>query len=136
MEPSRKLLQIVRGAMLFSILLYAFVGEQVRHTPGAPPDRNFYFALTLVAIITVGMVFAIRRTFILRAEATLAAQPEDAAALGRWRTGYIITFVLCETVALYGLVLRFLGFTLSDVAPFYVAGFALMLMLGPRRPAA
>jgi hypothetical protein len=30
--------------------------------------------------------------------------------------------------------LRFMGFTLSEVAPFYVVGFALILLFGPRRP--
>jgi F0F1-type ATP synthase membrane subunit c/vacuolar-type H+-ATPase subunit K len=40
---------------------------------------------------------------------------------------------MCETLALFGFVLRFMGFTLSEVAPFYVVGFALMLLFGPRR---
>jgi hypothetical protein len=27
-----------------------------------------------------------------------------------------------------------MGFTLSEVAPFYIVGFALILLFGPRRP--
>jgi hypothetical protein len=135
MESARKILQIVRSAMLVSIVLYVLVGERVGKNLGAPPT-NFYFALTLVAITTMGMIFAVRRLFVLRAEATLAAQPEDVAALNRWRAGYIITYALCEAVALFGLVLRVLGFTLSEVTPFYLVGFVLMLLFGPRRPPA
>jgi hypothetical protein len=125
------MLQTVRIALLVSIALYVFVGERISR-PGAP-DRNLYFAVTLVAITTVGMIFAVWRLFVLRSEATLADHPEDASALKRWRAGYIYTYALCETLALFGFVLRFMGFTLSEVAPFYVVGFALMLLFSPRR---
>src|SRR5277367_5290464 len=122
MEPARRVLQIIRIFMLVSIVAFAIIGERVGQT--AAPDRNVYFAITLVAITTVGMVFAVWRLFVLRSEAILADHPEDATALKRWRTGYIFTYALCETVALFGFVLRFMGFTLSEVAPFYVVGFA------------
>jgi hypothetical protein len=134
MEPQRKLLQTVRIALLVSIVLYVFIGERIERSTSGAPDRNIYFAITLFAITTVGMTFAVWRLFVLRSEVILADQPEDTAALKRWRTGYIMTYTLCETVALFGFVLRFMGFTLSEVAPFYVVGFALMLLFGPRRP--
>jgi len=134
MEPQRKLLQTVRIALLVSIALYVFIGERIEQSRSGAPDRNFYFAITLFAITTVGIIFAAWRMFVLRSEVILADQPEDTAALKRWRTGYIITYTLCETVALFGFVLRFMGFTLSEVAPFYVVGFALMLLFSPRRP--
>jgi magnesium-transporting ATPase (P-type) len=134
MEPQRKLLQTVRIALLVSIVLYVFIGERIGRSTSGAPDRNIYFVVTLVAITTVGIIFAVWRLFVLRSEATLADHPEDTAALKRWRTGYIITYTLCETVVLFGLVLRFMGFTLSEVAPFYVVGFALILLFGPRRP--
>jgi F0F1-type ATP synthase membrane subunit c/vacuolar-type H+-ATPase subunit K len=133
MEPQRKLLQAVRIALLVSIALYVFIGERMGRSTTSAPDRNVYFAITLVAITTVGMVFAVWRLFVLRSEAILADHPEDTTALKRWRTGYIFTYTLCETVALFGFVLRFMGFTLSEVAPFYVVGFALMLLFSPRR---
>ena len=133
MEPARKLLQAVRVALLVSIALYVFIGERMGESTAAVPDRNFYFAITLVAITTVGMTFAVRRLFVLRSEVILAEHPEDSAALKRWRTGYIITYTLCETVALFGFVLRFVGFTLSEVTPFYLVGFVLMLLFAPRR---
>ena len=134
MEPARKLLQIVRFALLGSILLYVFVGERVAQKPTVPPDRNIYFAVTLVAIINVGMMIALRRLFVRQSETILATQPEDRPALNRWRTGYIIVYALSEAEALFGFVLRILGFTLSQVMPFYVVGFALLLAFGPTVP--
>jgi hypothetical protein len=134
MEPARKTVQVIRIALLVSIAVYVVVGERLgSSTPGAP-DRNFYFAITLVALTTVGMTFAVWRLFVLRSEAALAAQPEDAVALKRWRAGYIFTYALCETVALFGFVLRILGFTLSEVVPFYIVGFVLMILFSPHRP--
>ena len=127
-------MQIMRIALLVSIALYVFIGEYLGQALVPAPNRNVYFAITLVAITTLGMIFAVRRLFVLRSEAALAEQPEDSVALKRWRAGYIFTYALCETVALFGFVLRILGFTLSQVAPFYLVGFVLMLVFGPRRP--
>jgi hypothetical protein len=134
MEPARKVLQIVRIALLVSIVCYAFIGERMAQS--AAPDRNVYFAITLIAITTVGIIFAVRRLFVLQPEETLVSEPENAAALNRWRAGYLVIYALSESVALFGLVLRILGFNLSEVMPFYLAGFALMLLFGPRRPTA
>jgi hypothetical protein len=133
MEPARRAVQIIRIALLVSILLYVLIGERMGPITAAAPNRNLYFLLTLVALTTVGMIFAVWRLFVLRSEATLAAQPEDRAALKRWRSGYIISYSLCEVVALFGLLLRILGFALSEVAPFYLVGFVLILLFSPRR---
>jgi hypothetical protein len=132
MESQRRAVKIIRIAFLVSIALSVFLGERVGQR--APPNRNLYFALTLVAITTVGMIYAVRRLLVLRSEATLGAQPEDTAALNRWRSGHIVIYALSEAVALFGLVLRILGFTLSQVAPFYLVGFVLIFVFGPRRP--
>jgi hypothetical protein len=124
---------MLRVAFLVSIALSLLVAERVAQRVALAPNRNVYFILTLVALTTVGMIFAVWRLFVLRSEATLATQPEDTAALNRWRSGYIITYALSEAVALFGLMLRILGFTLSEVAPFYVVGFVLILFFSPRR---
>jgi F0F1-type ATP synthase membrane subunit c/vacuolar-type H+-ATPase subunit K len=137
MERARKTVQMFRIALLVSIALYVYIGEVYSGQRGgqsmAPePNRNLYFLLTLVALTTVGMIFAVRRLFVLPSETKLAAEPEDVAALNRWRSGYIITYALSEALALFGLVLRILGFTSSQVLPFYVVGFVLMLLFAPR----
>ena len=132
MQRARKTVQVIRVALLLSIVLYVFVGERVVLSVPPAPSRNLYFALTLVALTTVGMIFAVWRLFVLRSEATLAAQPEDVIALNRSRSGYIITYALSEAIALFGLVLRMDGFTLSQVLPFYLVGVVLMVLFGPR----
>ena len=133
MEPAGKTVRMIRIALLVGIALGVFIGERVGSRTSAAPERNLYFVLTLVALTTVGMIFSVRRLFVLRSEATLSAQPDHHAALHRWRSGYFIVYALSAAVVLIGLVLRIRGFTLSQVAPFYLVGFVLTLLFGPRR---
>ena len=44
----------------------------------------------------------------------------------------MILFALCESVVVYGLVLRFIGATWIQVAPFYLAGIVLLILFRPR----
>ncbi len=132
MEFPRLILHIVRVVMLVSIVGFALLGERLGRS--AEPNRNLYFVVTLVAITTVGIIFAVRKLFVLRAEATLAVEPENTEARNRWRSGYLAIYALSESVALFGLVLRILGFNSSEVTPFYLASFALILLFGPRNP--
>jgi hypothetical protein len=133
-EASLKILRTVRLAMLGSIVIYAWIGER-----SGPPPRTgnavvAYYAITALAISMVGAIFVLRRIIVLPAENALANNPEDTTALNRWRAGSVVTHAICEALALYGLVLRFMGFRFSQVLIFYVAGFALMLFFAPRRP--
>ncbi len=133
MESAIRLLRMLRIAMLLSIVTYVFVGERAGPGPKAT-DPVFASVLSLFAITTVGVILVVRRTLVLQSQKMLEAQPTDATILGRWRAGYIVTYALCEALALYGLVLRLVGSTLSQIAPFYLAGFALMLFFSPRQP--
>ena len=119
--------------MLGSILLYAVVGKIISF--GAhPADSSLSYVFTTAGVALVGVIFVVRRTLVLRPAEDLAARPDDSISLSHWKTGYIATYVLCETLALLGLVLRFLGFTFRQSLPFYVAGFVLLLFFGPREP--
>lgn len=133
MEAALKLARMVHAAMLMALVLYVFLGEWLPHTPRSPSSVVFY-AVTVIAIAMVGTVFVVRRATVLRAEQTLMGEPANTAALLRWRQGQIITFALCEALGLYGLVLRFLGFTLSEVLPFYLVSLVLLLYFRPRLP--
>jgi len=66
------------------------------------------------------------------AEVVLQSQSQDAKALVRWKAGYIVTYVLSMSIALYGLVLHFFGFPLGQVVPLLLASFALFIFLGPK----
>jgi len=119
--------------MLAAIVVYAVVGEFVS-SASHMRDPITYYVLSLVTITIVGVILVVRRTLVLQSESMLATRPGDAATLNRWRTGYIMTYALSEAIAVFGLALRILGFSLSQVLTFYLASFILLLFFGPRRP--
>ena len=133
MESAIKVVRAVQIAFLVSVVLYVAVGERVGSIERLNEPVLFY-VLSLVTIIIVGVILVVRRTLVLQSAAALASRPRDAATLNRWRAGHIMTYALAEAVALFGLVLRFIGFTLSQVWSFYIAGFILLLFFGPRLP--
>jgi hypothetical protein len=122
MTLALKMLRMVQWGMLASILLFVFVGEVAsRPTHGVDP--------------TVAYLFKTLGTLVLRAEESLATHPEDNISLGHWRTGYVITYALCEGLALFGLIQRVLGANLQQSAPYYLGGFILLFFFRPRQPA-
>ncbi len=128
-------LRAVQWAMLASILLYALLGQLARPVARAlDPGLSYLFATLGVAI--VGIIFVVRRTLVFRAEASLVSQPEDSLSLNQWRTGYIATYALCEALALFGLILRFMGGDLQASGPYYLGGFILLFFFRPQQPEA
>lgn len=133
MEAARRIIQIVRMALLVCIVLYAII---VKLLPtSVTPNVLVFKVISLMSVVLVVMVFAFRRTMVQRSLSALALHPEDRLAISRWRTGYLVLYVLCEAIATYGVMLHFMGFTLMQVAPFLIAGFVLILFYAPRGPA-
>ena len=129
-----KTLRVVQWSMLGSILVYAVLGEVMG--PGKRTvDPSLTYLFTTLGVATVGLIFVVRRTLVMRSAEGLAAHPEDVLSLNHWRTGYLATYVLCESLALIGLVLRFLGYNLQQSLPYYLGGFILLIFFRPRPPA-
>lgn len=133
MDSAIKVVRLIQVAMLVSVVLFVLIGEVVGSIPKLS-DPTLFYALSLATITIVGVILVVRRTLVLQSSTMLAARPDDAATLNRWRTGYIMTYALSESIGLFGLVLRLIGFTLSQVWSFYIAAFILLLFFGPRRP--
>lgn len=133
MRAALSTLRLLQWAMLASIVVYGFAGQLIRPLPrNLDPSVSYLFATFGVAI--VGIIFVVRRTLVFRAEASLATQSEDPLSMGQWRTGYIATYALCEALALFGLVLRFLGGNLQQSMPYYLGGFILLLFFRAQIP--
>jgi F0F1-type ATP synthase membrane subunit c/vacuolar-type H+-ATPase subunit K len=133
MTRALSILRAVQWAMLASILLYVLVGQLAGPVARAlDPSLSYLFATLGVAI--VGIIFVVRRTLVFRAAASLATQPEDILSLNQWRTGYVATYALCEALALFGLILRFVGGNLQQAMPYYLGGFVLLFFFRPRQP--
>jgi hypothetical protein len=119
--------------MLASIVLYGIAGEVAGSSAGtANASLNYIF--TTAGVAMVGVIFVVRRTLVFRSAERLAVRPDDSLTLSHWRTGYLATYALCECLALFGLILRFLGCSFRHCLPFYIGGFVLLFFFGPREP--
>jgi hypothetical protein len=132
MGPAVKTVRLIQIAMLVSVGLYAVVGEVAgRHLN---TDATIIYAISFASISVVGAILVVRKTMVLQSEAELKQKPDDPVILARWKTGYFVTYALCEALALFGLVLRMLGFSLNQVWPYYAGSFVLLLLFWPRSP--
>jgi hypothetical protein len=120
--------------LLASIFLYIWAGEKVIRHNQQVPSRTFTTAFGLFAAATGVAALVVRTKTIQPALDLLQTQPGDTSALNRWRSGSIVSYVLAESVVLFGFSLRIFGGTLALSAPFYIAAVVLMLFLRPRRP--
>ncbi len=129
-ESAVRLTRIVHAVFLLSIIFMAVAAEKA-----APLDakdvRMLQGVLALACISDLGFALWFRRR-IPRAVEALRAKPEDPAPLEQWRTANLVTFAVCEAIALFGVVLRFLGGSFGDSAPFYAVAILMMLVWTPR----
>jgi hypothetical protein len=133
MRGTVRTLRAVQWSMLGSILLYAVVGEVLGHGARAV-DASLSYVFTTAGVALVGVIFVVRRTLVLRSAENLAAHPDDLLTLRHWKSGYITTYALCEALALFGLILRFMGCSFQQSLPFYIGGFVLLFFFGPHEP--
>jgi F0F1-type ATP synthase membrane subunit c/vacuolar-type H+-ATPase subunit K len=134
MDSARKQVRMIGLFVAASIVLY--LGLTLRLPSTATPNQAVYVTIAFLAVSVIVTALLLRQKMIVRAEMALSRQPDDGRLLNRWRQGYIVTFALYEAVALYGLVLHFLGHSLAQVLPFFAVGFGLMLSLRPKAAAA
>jgi len=133
MRGTLRTLRAVQWTMLGSIVFYAVVGELLgSRGRAADPTLSYFFSTASVAI--VGVIFVVRRTLVLRSAENLVAHPDDALTLRHWKSGYIATYSLCEALAVFGLIQRFLGFHFQQSVLFYIGGFVLLFFFAPREP--
>lgn len=132
MQAALRTVRVIQVAMLACMGVYVILGETLHMHVSANP--TLLYALSFASISVVGVLFVVRRTMVVQSEIQLCNRPEDAVTVSRWRAGHFATFALCELLALFGLVLRLVGFPISQVWPYYLGGFVLLLLFWPRGP--
>ena len=118
----------VWGALALSQLVYLFIPVPPRENAGGMP-AIFPIALGMVAVVVAILVAGLLQ---LRAFKPIEAgrlDPSSKPGAAQLFTTLLLAWVLAESVAVHGLVLRFLHFPLTTSRPFSLAG-ALLLFLG------
>ncbi len=133
MEARIKNLRIIHIFMLISLGMYVWMGERLRKEPRTLSDLVVLKALALLAIVIGAIVLFLRMQLLSADEEKLRLDSTDSVVLEHWYRLQIVGFALCESIGLYGFVLRFMGASLSQAAAFYAGAIILMLLSTPRR---
>ena len=121
--------------MLLAAIVYIFFAEIVRqqHQPQTL-NSTLYFILAVVAAAFAGTTFLVRQNVVASYAEALRTQPDDPATLFRWFSAHFVIFALAEAVALFGFLVRVMGATAAQAAPFYAGGIILLLLFTPQKP--
>jgi hypothetical protein len=134
MQSTLRFLRIVHLILAGSILLY---WQLMSLVPAQNPETLqpvFLWSLSALSVAELAIGQLMRSRELRIAFEILRTKPDDAASLGRWRRGIIVSDCLALSVVLYGLAVHFLGGTGVQVAPFFIAGAATFLVWWPKQP--
>jgi|SRR5579864_92977 len=131
-ETSLRQLRIIHATMLISIVLYAFISLRAPLRPA--PQPVVLYGVAAVCVADLGVILVLRSKLLPHQRPISSSEPDPKILVANWRSACIVTWALCEAIALFGLVLRYMGFAMREAALFFVAGFLLMLLFAPRRP--
>jgi hypothetical protein len=125
LDKSLKILTVIWGAMLVAVLIYMFViprylGEAFRPSFSADAFETLRVAL-YIASCGVIIVARVLPKYILSGKAKFSRQSTISShpAIQLYATAMILALSLSEAIAIFGLVLFFLG---RDTASLYVLG--------------
>jgi len=127
MRGSLLLPRIIWAALFGSTLLYVAILELATVRDEGDWMVLFY-PLVLAAASTAGASLLVPRIMLRRRANDRSVEVRERNLV----TELIITLALAESVAIFGLVLGFLGAPARVVVPFFAASWALMLLRFPR----
>ena len=131
-EKTLRAMRLVHFALLFATAAYLVLPLAVSRPMTRTPPLVVILAVGAVAFSGLAGAVLLRARLVQPSAEALRANSQDLAALQRWRTGVILSLVLCETAVLFGLALRFTGAPWSVCAVFYTAGIFPLLAWTPR----
>ena len=128
---------VTRAKLLWAVFLvsaFAFLLLPEWLKPSPRPINTAVLIALAGSTITMLLLLVIFRKFMVgKSEQVLRANATDQAAAQRWLNGQVITMALLEAIALYGLVLRFLGAGRLEAMLFGILGLALMIVFRPKQ---
>ena len=133
LERTLQSLKLIHMGMISAVIIYGIFGEFVLH----PQPRGLgSIPLILVVIASSMLTFAYtaRSSMVLPAEEQVRRAPDDSTSVMRWRSGVLITIMLCEGVGLLGFVLRILGGPPIVAIVMYAISLGYLIMLAPKKP--
>jgi hypothetical protein len=133
MDSTLRTLRVIYAAFLGSVIVFFLAGEVVN-----PPRSNeldiMLFPLSFIGIATLGLGVYLRKSTLGPARDALRLHPDDVGAVAAWRRGNVLAFVFAESVAMFGLMVRFVTGSRELAWPFLIAGGVALVLWAPKRP--
>ena len=134
MRQTLQQVRILHVGFVTAWLSFIFVLKFFQPAEGVTNAPSFFpLVLGFVCVSEVGLALFFRARLIATSEAILRADPENKDALAKWRTGNLLSFCFAETITLFGLMLRLLGFGWNVAGVFFAGGSILLLLWAPRK---
>jgi hypothetical protein len=133
-QNTLRFLRFFHAALLVSIVLYGLLLRLIPVRASQPPSSLMLTAGGALTVMVLGVGFLARLIYVQSSVETLRTDPEDAGAILRWRLGSILSAVLAESAALFGVVIHFVGGPDVQAAIFIGASAVVMLLWWPRQP--
>jgi F0F1-type ATP synthase membrane subunit c/vacuolar-type H+-ATPase subunit K len=135
MNQAQKSLQsarILHIAFLFASIAYALVAFYVGQAARPDVQMTVIAAIGMAATGFLGIAAFFRAKFVQAGAEALRNNADDPVASSQWRTGTIVSLAFAETVAMFGLVARFIGTPWKYSGIFFVVGILVLLAWTPR----
>ena len=126
-ERARRILALVHTALLASVGIYGvilvFLQSEIQTVRAARPDVSALFlVLAAVGILQFGAAAALGRAFL---------RFPRSRPLDRVRLSFLLRAAAAEAIALYGLILGFLGGSVTQVGALFALAVAALLSCAP-----
>lgn len=132
-----RLPRLIYAALIASVPLYLAIAHLA--VPPSPEGAGSYTVFyAFIGLFGAGVAITVpvvrKRMMPPRADgAGPAPETVPAGLLGRWLSAQILSWALCESVAIYGLVLAFVTHQPTAYYPFAAAALVLLALYPPRR---
>jgi nitrate/nitrite transporter NarK len=130
-EKNLRSLRIIHIAFVFAAVAYAVVPLPSRSGLHVHLTIMLFEYGTVALALGTASIF-IRISVVQPAIAALRDNPEDGAAVGRWRAGILLSLVFSEALVLSGMMLRLVGASWNIYGVFYATGIFFLLVCKPR----
>jgi len=127
-------LWVVWACLVVSLFIYGAMPLMLQppQAPPPPPQASFIGALAFVGLMTAVATILLRRFAIVQPVRSGNMDITTTAGAARFFTISLLTWVLSESIGIYGLVSFFLYRVAALLYPFLAVAFLLMIFHAPR----
>lgn len=129
--------RLVYAALLASLPAYlAVVHLAATPVPEGGGDYGVFYGIIGLFSAGVAVAIPILRKRLMPPRASGGGPAPDSVPtrlLGRWLSAQLLSWALCESIAIYGLILAFVAHQPAAYYPFGAVALVLMLLYPPRR---